>query len=397
MRMKSYFANTVEAAIGQARAEFGPDAALVTSRAAGPEARHLGQYEVVFAADLPALAPAADASAVVVPPPPAAQQDLGRLLGELRELRERIDSLRRSPARGGEPPRWIGGEPVMERAWADLMEAEVEPELAERFLVGAVKRTRPAAVPASSGFRWDAGRTEGVTDEALLHAALVEEIQNSFSVDSSLGEPSAHSRLVALVGPPGAGKTAMIAKLAVHYGLSARRPAALFSLDTLRVAASEQLRWYASILGIAFQALGSAHELAQALEEHRNKDLILIDTAGFTIRDLENGAADSTWLARRSDIQKHLVLPATLRAADLARISEVYRAAFEPARLIFTRMDEAGVHGPALCEAARTGLPVSFFGTGQKVPEDLEPARKQALLDRVLPARQRRGAALSAA
>ena len=44
MRLKSYFAGTVEEALNQAHQELGPDAMLVDSRRAGREASHLGEY-----------------------------------------------------------------------------------------------------------------------------------------------------------------------------------------------------------------------------------------------------------------------------------------------------------------------------------------------------------------
>jgi len=50
MRLKSYFAGTVESAMCLARQEMGEEAMLVNSRRSQPEARHLGAYEVVFAA-----------------------------------------------------------------------------------------------------------------------------------------------------------------------------------------------------------------------------------------------------------------------------------------------------------------------------------------------------------
>ena len=86
------------------------------------------------------------------------------------------------------------------------------------------------------------------------------------------------------MGPPGAGKTTTLVKLAVHYGLTSRRPVALLSTDTYRVAAAEQLRSYAAILGVAFQVVETVGALAQSLEEHRAKDLILIDTPGSRCR-----------------------------------------------------------------------------------------------------------------
>ena len=60
---------------------------------------------------------------------------------------------------------------------------------------------------------------------------------------------------MALVGPPGSGKTTTLVKLAVNYGLAPAAGLLLLSMDTYRVAAAEQLRSYAAILGVAFQVL----------------------------------------------------------------------------------------------------------------------------------------------
>jgi hypothetical protein len=49
MRIKSYFAASVQAAIAMARREFGDGVTLVTSHIAAPDARQFGEYEVVFA------------------------------------------------------------------------------------------------------------------------------------------------------------------------------------------------------------------------------------------------------------------------------------------------------------------------------------------------------------
>src|ERR1019366_1704059 len=85
--------------------------------------------------------------------------------------------------------------------------------------------------------------------------ALIEEISSRFTADATLGRSPAQPRIVALVGPPGSGKTTTLVKLAVNYGLAARRPVLLLSIDTHRVAAADQLRSFAAILGVGFQLL----------------------------------------------------------------------------------------------------------------------------------------------
>jgi flagellar biosynthesis protein FlhF len=74
-----------------------------------------------------------------------------------------------------------------------------------------------------------------------------------------------------------------------------------------------------------------------------------------------------------------------MRASDMARTSAAFDV-FRASRLIFTRLDESDVYGPMLCESARSGRPISFFGTGQRVPEDLDAANQQVFVERLLPA-----------
>ena len=396
--MKSYFANSVQLAMEQARRELGSDARLVTSHSTGPEARQLGEYEVVFATDLPELTtadkragsgPATDDRASAQKLAPDAMDSM---LAEIRDLGHLFLSWRQASIRSAGQPRWLADNPHMEEAYAELIQAEVDPDLAQQLLAAAQNRLCPAvehsahelAACSRQGFKVELARQQNSMDRDVVRDALAAEIEGSVRVDSDLGQPGQGPRIAALVGPPGAGKTTTIAKLAVRFGLAARKPTLLISLDTLRVAASEQLRWYASILGINFQAVESTRALAQALEENRDKELILIDTPGLTARDLDEGFDAAEFLAGRTDIQKHLVLPAPMRFTDLARISSSYDV-FRPSRLIFTRMDETETFGPLLCEAVGSSRHISFLTAGQRVPEDLEPADKKSLANRLLP------------
>src|SRR6185436_18787625 len=135
----------------------------------------------------------------------------------------------------------------------------------------------------------------------------VEEMESRFLVQPTLGRNESQTRIVALAGPPGAGKTTSLVKLAVNYGLAARRPVLLLSMDTYRVAAAEQLRSYAAILGVGFQVLETVAALAQTIEENCGKELIFIDTPGIGFGEMEDSAALSHFLATREDIDTHLV------------------------------------------------------------------------------------------
>lgn len=406
MRMKSYFANSFRVAMERARKELGPEAVLVTSRTSALDARHLGEYEVVFATELPA-APDTEERTHAIPPSsskeaqtpstpsrqpllpspkpsstatPGATSDLGAMLAEIQGLRQQLKSWRHSAPPDGERPSRRARYDLSD-FFAELVGNDVDREIAQRLVSGAENRLRVAGLVGRD--RKLGIRGEPSPDQVRMRAALTEEIHEIFQVDSRLPAHEGSPSMIALVGPPGAGKTATIAKLAVRHGLTGRKPAVLISLDTLRVGASEQLRCYAAILGLAFRVVETNRALEQSLEEHRNKELILIDTPGFTFADLQAGCESADFLAGRADIQKHLVLAASMRYADMSRMSAAYQV-FRPSRLIFTRMDETESFGPLLNEAVTSGRPISFLSAGQKVPEDLAEAAKPDLSERLL-------------
>ncbi len=361
MRLKSYFAPTVEAAVEQARKELGPDAVIVESRKAPAEARALGAYEVVCAL----LAPGEESPAALVAelgrienPRPGLPDLLSR---ELAQLRRQIQELRQALWR---PPHSRESADRPDPLWDLLVEADVDPGLARQILEGA----GPSLAHAAS---------------AEARAELAAQLERRLQAAPELGREGARPRVVALVGPPGAGKTTTLVKLGAWFGIRRQLRLYIISTESERVAGAEPLRTYASILGAGFQMVDTSGALAQALEEHRNRDLVLLDTRGFSPADRQEAAEVASWLCRHPELDVHLVLPATGRTADLLFAVERFEV-FRPSKLIFTRLDEAVSLGSLFSVAALTGKPVSFLGTGQSIPEDLEPASVPRIVEGVL-------------
>ena len=360
MKIKSYFSSSVEEALGRARRELGDEAILVQSRKAPPEARHLGEYEVVFAAG--AGDPAARG-----PGEPTAPHHLA---GEVAELKRQLDAMRRALTRSAFAPAQHLA-PELSEIYALLAAHEVAPDLAWELVQAAAARAGWTGVPVGHP-----------SDAEIWPGALAQEIESRVRVEPVVGRADTRPRLLALIGPPGAGKTTTLVKLAVNYGLACRRPVLLLSMDTYRVAAAEQLRSYATILGVGFQQLETATALAQTIEENQGKELILIDTPGCNPAEMDSSDL-VPFLSSRDDIDTQLVLSSSMKSADLSRVIDAYEI-FRPGRLLFTRLDETTASGSILNEAVRTGKPLSFFATGQRIPEDLEVASVAKLTEVIL-------------
>lgn len=360
---KSYFANTVEEALALARQEFGDEALLIESRRTGGENRR-GGYEVLVAAP---EAPAEEA--------PLEGSGGGALAGEMTALRrelERMADLLGHLARNTVGLRQAEMAPLA----AELARADLAPELIQRVM----QRIAPAA------------RGAGGAPQPLLRQAAFEYLRDCLRCEPRIGKPGAGRRIMALAGPPGAGKTTTLVKLAMRYGIGERVPTAIITTDTYRIAAADQLKSYAAILGLPCLVVEHAAGLANALEEFRNKDLVLIDTPGFSAGDWDLAADWARYLLAQEHVDTQLVISAAVRAADVGRLLGQW-CAFAPQALIFTHLDETEATGGALTAAIETGLPVSFLGTGQSVPEDLEPACAEALLKFLAAPRAARGAA----
>lgn len=358
-RMKSYFANTVEEALTSARRELGEEALLIESRRSRPGEEHLGAYEVIFAAPNRSTEPT-DRS--LASESPGAYSGDPRLSEEITAFRCELERMSAMLAHAV-------------TAMTSLARAELEPLAAELLQSGLsphhvqeiVHRIPPRPAP-------DRAHTP-----STLRACVVQEIERRLVCDPMLASPSPGRQVAAFVGPPGSGKTTTLAKLALKHGMEKGKSVAFITTDTYRIAAAGQLQHLASILGVPCMVVEHGAGLTNALDELRTKDLVLIDTPGFSSGEWDVACDWSRSLLSHASIAVHLVLNACTRVADLDRMTRKWRI-FDPDYLLFTHLDEASSTGGILSSALEAGLPLSFVAAGQSIPEDIEPASAPLML-----------------
>jgi flagellar biosynthesis protein FlhF len=301
-----------------------------------------------------------------------------RLGSELVEMRRQMQEIQRAlTGRQVAAPAAIAASAqdraliasVQDRALAMLRDTGIDEELATEVVDAA--RDKLAALPDSR----ESPEQVDASVEALLGAELGRRLR--FAAPSNGRGPTAS--IIAFIGPPGSGKTTSLVKMALLRAEKAARPVHFISADSHRVGAAEQLRTYASILGAGIDLVDSPKLLAQSIEANLHRETILIDTPGLSGEDFDLLNDLAEFLAHRPGIEKHLVLPATMRFRDLRRCLQRYET-FSASGLLFTHLDETDRFG-ALCSAALwSGLPLSFLSGGQQIPEDLEEATHERLL-----------------
>jgi len=218
--------------------------------------------------------------------------------------------------------------------------------------------------------------------EALALSAVKDLMSRRVAASGAIRLTPGAPKVVALVGPTGVGKTTTIAKLAAHFALMQGKRVGLITVDTYRIAAVEQLKTYAQIIGIPVNVAYSPSEIPPILELYSDCDLVLIDTAGRSQQHASQ-LEELKELLGAIECEVHLVLSAATNETDLMEIAVRFAAA-RVDRLIFSKLDETSRVGSLLNVADKTGIPLSYFAIGQNVPEDLEAADGARLAARIL-------------
>ena len=278
-------------------------------------------------------------------------------------MRSEIDNLRfllQDQLQQSSSERWMYKNPV-EAAVAKRCSAR---GLSQKVIDGLIERVSGIETIEDA---WLSALTELEGDIPILGKDLVEE-----------------GGVVALLGPTGAGKTTTIAKLAIRYALKfGREEIALVTTDCYRVAAYDQLRTLARIIGVPVRRTDEKNSLRKILRGFRDKSLVLVDMAGFNAGDVQRKEQLASLRQVDAAVSRLLVLPCTSQ-------DKVLRAAYNLvageglAGCILSKVDEAQSMGEVLSLVLENSLPVAYITNGQAIPDDIDVAQAELLLSYLL-------------
>ena len=217
-------------------------------------------------------------------------------------------------------------------------------------------------------------------DTPLALEGLKKYLADNVQMADGLELKSRKRKIAALLGPTGVGKTTTLAKIAAQCVLEKGISTAFITADTYRISAVEQLKTYADILGLPIAIVYTPDELKEAIQKFRQKQLILIDTAGRSQHNRRQMAELKEFLAVNQNIEKYLVLSATTKNEDAKDIIDKFSVC-KPDKVIFTKTDETKSLGIILNILRRKEMRLSYLTNGQSVPDDIVPAEAGKLAE----------------
>ncbi len=368
MKVKRYVGPTVEEALGRVKEEMGSNAVILNRRKIKPGKGLTGMfkkplYEIVAAID--------DTKRETKPEPRITAQIMSN---GYRALEQKVDYIKSAMdvIVSGLPDeaRNRGVPDILIPYYTLMRNNDTDPEIIKMVIDGVKSKL-------NLDFNYDYD---------YLRYRFKREISSYFNEVRPITLSEGRATVATLVGPTGVGKTTTLAKLAAHYAVALEKRVGIITFDTYRIAAVEQLRTYSEIMNIPIKVIYQAEDIVDTMQDYRDMDLILIDTAGGNHRD-KMGLMQLQRMLREIETQQvFLVISATTNYRNVLDIMSSY-SFLKDYRILISKVDENISRGIVLNIAVKAGKPLSYITTGQNVPDDIEKVDGEKMATLILSAK----------
>ena len=360
MQIRRYAGSDEKELLKRIRADLGPDAVILYSAFEKPKglAGFFGRarLEIVAGGGFKIVKDFAGGKTpptgeTPAPAPGLAPESLKREIADIKRLIAETQDL--VARRGGNG---IDGPQELVEEYAALAASRVSEKLAQR-MAAQIKAKLPP---------------EALRDRARVRASIRGLVKEMVRCTEGIALKPGRCVRVAFVGPTGVGKTTTIAKLISIYAHRGKEVGVITN-DTYRIAAAEQIRRVAQLVGVPIRVCPRPQEIEAALQEFASRDLVLIDTAGRSQKNAQRMDELKEVLAAVKPDETHLVVSMTTQPETIVDVAERF-AACGYDRLVVTKLDEALKVGVVLDVLSRVQAELSFITTGQEIPRDIEVA-----------------------
>lgn len=269
------------------------------------------------------------------------------LLNEMKQLKSMISKM--SNEQTGEEQI----HPLLVELKSKLLDQDILEELTDELIMEIKPRMalQSNQVPKEQINEW-------------LKSSIISKIE-----DLDFGHKHDDIRYVNVVGPTGVGKTTTLAKIAAEAVLKYRKKVAFITTDTYRIAAIDQLKTYATILGVPIEVCYNLEDFKNAKDKFQEYDLVLIDTSGRNFRD-EKYVTELKKIIDFNELETYLVLALTSKYKDMKKIYEQFHS-IPINKVIFSKVDETESYGSILNFMLEKQVGVAYLTNGQNVPDDI--------------------------
>ena len=411
MRIKKFVASSLKEATEKMKQELGENAIVLNTRSvpatgifslAGKQ-----QYEITGAIDddVKKQIPAARKGAALAYQRNSAQHDDDNDLPAIEALkklsnsfeRERTAAIQTNTQHTSQQQSQRESKPIPSTMAIEAMQAEMD-ELKQTLhaMMSEFKTSRGLVLPMHYKKVYDALMAQEVSEKIAMsilqplmdapqgysaQQIIDESLRTLASIIPVAGEGKStrkKTKVIAIVGPTGVGKTTTIAKLSAIFSLVKKLDVGLISADTYRIAAIDQLQTFATIASIDMDVAYKPKDMPLLLKKHKAKDIIFIDTAGRNQRNPKELQQIEKFLRAAEPDETHLVLSTTSSLRTLRDVVKRF-AVLKPNRFIFSKLDEASAFGNIINIAVETPTPISYLTLGQQVPDDILAADANAI------------------
>ncbi len=327
MQVKKFVGQTFKEAMEAVKKEFGPDAIIISHRQIknGP----LG----MFKKDAIEVTAAIDKTVAASPDMVSTSGGTEEILRELKGLRDEIGFLKET-LRPVVPTLKIGKE---KRGLFNLLIRQgVETQLA----IVLIERSR-----------------ENID-------SLKRVISNDMKVQ---GISPVEERGMIFLGPPGAGKTTTLSKIA-HMIHSKKRPVGIMTLEDNRISTIAHFKEMSRTLHCSIRSVRNISELPKLIYKEIGRVSLLIDTPGYDFKDTLQGLAEI--FPSGFPLKKCFVMDTSMNDQSALKIWESC-ASYGIDTIGFTKLDLATHFGSLYNMSIITGRPLSFMTTGPDIPQDI--------------------------